>query len=107
MVKTKRCSKCKEYKPINEFYKCTKSKDGHNSQCIECLKEYRETLCTCPNCGLDKTRNFFTRHVAKCIFRTHYLAAGYTCAGQIIDLCVREGLEGQPEWIKNGMKYYK
>lgn len=39
MVKTrkwKRCSKCRQVKPISEFYKKAESCDGHRSSCKEC-----------------------------------------------------------------------
>lgn len=32
----KRCSKCGEWKPLEEFHKHTKSSDGHDSWCKEC-----------------------------------------------------------------------
>ena len=35
-VKTKRCSKCGQIKPISEFYKKKSSKDGLYSICKEC-----------------------------------------------------------------------
>lgn len=36
---TKLCSKCKEVKPITEFWKRKKSPDGLNYQCKICVKE--------------------------------------------------------------------
>jgi len=36
----KKCDKCKEIKPLNDFHKLTKSKDGHQSKCKECKKKY-------------------------------------------------------------------
>ena len=35
-METKKCSKCKEVKPINEFYKHKRQKDGLASQCKCC-----------------------------------------------------------------------
>jgi len=32
----KRCSKCKQNKPISKFHKCIKSKSGFASQCKDC-----------------------------------------------------------------------
>jgi len=34
----KTCSKCKEDKELNLFYKCSSSKDEHRSNCITCCK---------------------------------------------------------------------
>jgi len=39
-MKTKRCSKCKEIKPIYKFGKDKRHKDYHTSLCKNCLKEY-------------------------------------------------------------------
>ena len=43
----KKCSKCKELKPLNEFSKKTKSKDGKSYNCKSCnnyyITKYRET----------------------------------------------------------------
>lgn len=36
----KNCSKCKENKEIEEFYKKKSTKDGLRSECIECTKKY-------------------------------------------------------------------
>ena len=38
----KRCSKCGEVKPVGEFYKHKNRKDGLQSQCKQCQKEYIE-----------------------------------------------------------------
>ena len=35
------CSKCKIEKDLILFYKASKSRDGHRSNCIECSKKYR------------------------------------------------------------------
>ena len=39
-METRKCSKCGEVKPINEFYKHKKQKDGLSIQCKCCVKEY-------------------------------------------------------------------
>ena len=39
---TKVCSKCHVEKDINKFYKRENSKDGHESSCINCRKQYKE-----------------------------------------------------------------
>jgi hypothetical protein len=40
-IYTKKCPKCKEIKSINEFNKQNSRKDGHQSTCILCNKQYR------------------------------------------------------------------
>lgn len=37
-IKTKKCCRCKAIKPINEFYKCSSTKDGYKGHCIDCSK---------------------------------------------------------------------
>jgi hypothetical protein len=37
----KKCSNCKEYKPLGQFHAHNKRKDGKQSNCKECKKEYR------------------------------------------------------------------
>ena len=39
-VKTKKCYKCKETKPVSEFYKNKSKRDGWCDQCKSCEKEY-------------------------------------------------------------------
>lgn len=39
-MQTKRCSKCKENKSINEFYFNRSKADNHDDWCKECKKEY-------------------------------------------------------------------
>lgn len=36
----KKCATCSKIKPLSEFYKCKKAKDGHNSWCKPCQKIY-------------------------------------------------------------------
>lgn len=36
----KRCSKCKLYKSLDDFYPSSQSKDGHSGHCKECKKLY-------------------------------------------------------------------
>lgn len=38
-MQTKACTKCKEVKPVSEFYKRKDAKDGLNSQCKKCVCE--------------------------------------------------------------------
>lgn len=39
---TKRCSRCKASKPLNEFYKNRCSDDGHGGYCKDCTKAYQD-----------------------------------------------------------------
>ena len=40
---TKRCSCCKDFKPLSEFHKRAKSIDGHQNSCKICQKYYSQT----------------------------------------------------------------
>ena len=40
---TKRCSKCKEIKPVTEFFKNRTTKDGFQYQCKTCFKIYKQS----------------------------------------------------------------
>ena len=37
---TKRCSKCKDFKPLSEFYRNRTRKDSHKAYCKTCSKKY-------------------------------------------------------------------
>ena len=41
-MKLKRCHKCKEHLPENEFNFCSVSKDGLQARCKNCFKSYYE-----------------------------------------------------------------
>lgn len=43
MENTKRCSKCGRELPLTEFHKCKNKKDGLNTWCKECHKQYYQT----------------------------------------------------------------
>ena len=38
----KRCTKCGEEKPLDEFYRLKRARDRHMSACIECWKAYQK-----------------------------------------------------------------
>ncbi len=44
-MESKKCTKCKEEKSLDKFYKRKKSKDGLMEQCISCKKEYDKNYC--------------------------------------------------------------
>ena len=41
-VKRKLCSSCKNYKPVNEFYKRSVEADGYGYRCKLCIKTYTQ-----------------------------------------------------------------
>jgi hypothetical protein len=46
---TKRCSRCKEIKPLSAFHRTVSSEDGHHSECKKCAsfaagRKYREPI---------------------------------------------------------------
>lgn len=41
-INTKQCSKCKTIKPVSEFYKKKRNKDGLDTICIACNKAYQD-----------------------------------------------------------------
>ena len=42
-MEEKRCSKCKEIKPVEEFYTNQKTSDGFQTYCKTCCKERMKT----------------------------------------------------------------
>jgi len=43
IIQTKRCSKCKDFKPLFEFHKNCTRKDGHQYVCKTCQKHYQQS----------------------------------------------------------------
>lgn len=43
-MKTKACIRCEKIKPVSEFHNRSKSKDGKNSKCKECISKYSAML---------------------------------------------------------------
>ena len=39
---SKRCPKCKQFKPLSEFYKDSRNKDGVRANCKSCHKSYKK-----------------------------------------------------------------
>lgn len=73
MCETKVCGKCKEIKPLYEFYKCSKCKDKLQYQCKECDKDnlvkrknsQKEEVVdgrkTCNVCQINREVEFFCK----------------------------------------------
>jgi len=40
----KTCTKCLEEKPLSDFYKLSKSKDGHRPDCKDCHKNSKKSF---------------------------------------------------------------
>lgn len=48
----KRCNRCQQVKPLNEFYKNRSEPDGYARRCKQCQKDHqRAPNCTCEVCG--------------------------------------------------------
>lgn len=43
MLEDKKCSACKDIKPLSEFHKCSAVKDGKQSACKECASKFQKT----------------------------------------------------------------
>ena len=43
LIPTKRCSKCKDFKQLSDFYKHSSKKDGFQSYCKSCQRIYNQT----------------------------------------------------------------
>ena len=61
-AQAKACSRCKNIKPINQFYKDNKSSDGYNSNCNSCKNEIKNRKIEC-SCNRFTTINHYSRHI--------------------------------------------
>lgn len=50
---TKHCKTCGQVKPLSEFYRHARMKDGHLNKCISCCREYDHAR----RSGKKKTRS--------------------------------------------------
>ena len=58
MSEIKLCSKCKELKPLSDFYNNKNSKDGHDATCIKCQNlRYRHVCNFCRKNFTSKNKN--------------------------------------------------
>ena len=73
--KMKRCSKCKQSKSISEFYKSKSEKDGLQSWCKACRRDYKQT-----EKGKASTRRYNHSENRK-IAQRHYYC--YTIKGRL------------------------
>lgn len=79
-MKTKQCTKCNQIKSLSEFHKNKSYKDGHQSWCKECYKEYSKQNYTrktpekpncpdsykyCSNCGKIKPLFEFNKNKSR------------------------------------------
>ena len=58
-MQTKLCSKCKEVKPIEDFYRKKRHKDGYNSHCKECINKQNIEYCRNHIEELEKYRKIY------------------------------------------------
>lgn len=65
------CRKCKEEKPLNEFFKKKKSKDGYDNICKKCAsvywlkpKEVEDGYKKCTKCGEIKEKDKFSKRTS-------------------------------------------
>lgn len=61
-VKMKRCSKCKIIKPINEFYKTRRAKDGFHSACKICMNKDQRARLEQKNPNAKKILSYSQKH---------------------------------------------
>lgn len=70
----KTCNKCKTQKPVTEFGKLTKSKDGLNPTCILCMRDYHNDLYHSSSKRQKDIRKNNTKHISKSKeFKKNYL----------------------------------
>lgn len=53
----KKCTKCEETKPLDDFRKSSRYKDGHYSRCKKCMQEYEKT-----NLNQERKRELRTKY---------------------------------------------
>ena len=95
----KKCPKCKEVKPFEEFHKNKSRKDGRQSRCKPCFLEY------CQNRSrtlIGKAFQIFSRQKASSKFRGHQ-PPKYT-RGEFVDwlLSNEDYIKLFDEWEKSG-----
>lgn len=56
----KQCSKCKEVKPISEFYKDRAQKSGYRPSCKACKRKYQQS-----DAGKESIRRYYRKHPDK------------------------------------------
>lgn len=65
----KTCTKCGEAKDFSEFYKQSRSKDGHHSSCKDCLKEIIKKTSKSPMMQLEKAVRTSIRAENRLLFK--------------------------------------
>ena len=67
----KKCYKCKKFKPLSEFHKSSREKDGCQTQCKVCISQYHKQWIRTEKCKKSskeadiKYRNSIHGHAAK------------------------------------------
>lgn len=65
-IETKKCSRCKEFRPYDRFYKNKARYDGHQNHCKDCWRilerERRERY---PKAYKEKAKRYYEKHKKK------------------------------------------
>jgi hypothetical protein len=90
-METKRCSKCRETKPLSEFYRTKRTKDGLAYYCKAChILACKETRDRHPETHRAATQRYRERHPGK--GRDHALSYRYGLAvGEYDTMLARQG----------------
>lgn len=66
-LKTKVCSKCKQEKPLSEFWKHKQCKGGYNTHCKKCVRKYqREYYKTHSKQEMARTTKYRNKNRERC-----------------------------------------
>jgi hypothetical protein len=66
LLRQKKCSRCKQTKEINQFFKDNKSSNGYASNCKSCNYEIKNRIIECA-CSRFTTVNSYSRHIKSII----------------------------------------
>ncbi len=65
-METRRCSKCEQEKPLDEFHKDARTKDGRTAACGECRsRTSRAWYHRDPNARQERERRYYANHQAE------------------------------------------
>lgn len=71
-IRTKRCSQCREEKPINDFNKHIRKKDGYDAMCIDCKRKLKGKFKGQGNCWGNITFEDCKYYSDKCKTRVEF-----------------------------------